>query len=135
MKFIKLTGNEANKDVSKYRMKWEKKSRSKFQEGVKFFLQPFWRTHVIYEEFPVVGTKMTLDIVNLTRKIALEIQGAQHSEFNEFFHNGNKGNYYAQLQRDVEKRRWCELNGLRLVEIYPSDLPLTKEFLEKHDLI
>jgi hypothetical protein len=90
---------------------------------------------MVYEEFPVAGTRMTLDIVNLTKRVALEIQGEQHSEFNPFFHNNSEINYWNQLHRDNEKRKWCEINNLRLVEIHPKDLPITKEFLEKNDLI
>lgn len=135
MKFTKLSGYTENKDVTKYLVKWAAKSRSNYQREVKFFLYPFWKSHIVYEEFPVVGTKMTLDFVNLTRRIALEIQGEQHSNFNPFFHNGEPMNYYNQLKRDVDKAKWCELNNLKLIEIFPKDLPLTRDFLEEHGLI
>lgn len=135
MKFTKLTGYVENKDVTKYLIKWRAKSRSKFQQEVKFFLQPFWKGQVVYEEFPVVGTKMTLDFVNLSCRIAIEVQGAQHSQYNSFFHGEHESNYYNQLQRDIDKKRWCELNNIKLIEIYPKDLPLTKEFLEEQGII
>lgn len=135
MKFFKPNGSVANKDVTKYLVKWGKKSRSKYQKDVKEFLKSYWLRHVVYEEFPVVGTRMTLDFVNLTLRLALEVQGEQHQEYNPFFHNGQKSNFFDQVGRDVEKRKWCELNNLRLVEIFPHDLPLTEEFLKKHSLI
>lgn len=135
MKFSKLSGGVANKDVTKYQIKWAAKSRSNYQRQVKEFLKPYWLRQMVYEEFPVVGTKMTLDIVNLTKRIALEIQGEQHGEFNAFFHKGEVNNYWNQLGRDADKREWCELNNLRLVEIFPKDLPLTEEFLKAHDLL
>lgn len=135
MKFSKLGGGEGNKDVTKYAIKWGAKSRSNYQRQVKEFLKAFWSRHMVYEEFPVVGTRMTLDIVNLTKRVALEIQGEQHGEYNAFFHNGSEINYWNQLGRDADKKEWCELNNIRLVEIFPKDLPLTKEFLETHDLL
>jgi hypothetical protein len=135
MKFVKLNGFEDNKSVIKYLIKWDKKSRSKFQTEVKFFLRPFWKGQIVYEEFPVVGTKMTLDFVNLSGRIALEVQGSQHSEYNKFFHGEYASNYYNQVGRDLDKKRWCELNNLRLIEIHPKDLPLTKKFLIENDII
>ena len=135
MRFIKLSGFTESKDVTKYSIKWTAKSRSKFQREVKFYLKPFWKNHIVFEEFPVVGTKMSLDFVNLTLKIAVEVQGSQHLEYNKFFHGENRSNWYNQLQRDVDKKRWCELNGLKLIEIFPKDLPLTKEFLQLHNII
>lgn len=135
MKFIKLSGYTENKDVTKYLIKWKKKSRSIFQREVKFFLEPFWKNHVVYEEFPVIGTKMTLDIVNLSARIAIEVQGEQHLKYNKFFHGENHSNWYNQLQRDVDKKKWCELNNIRLIEIYPKDMPLTKKFLEDLEII
>jgi len=135
MIFTKLSGSKENKNVIKYLIKWKSKSRSKFQQEVKFFLYPFWKGHVVYEEFPVVGTKMTLDFVNLTSRIAIEVQGSQHSEYNKFFHGKEANNYYNQLHRDLEKKRWCELNKITLVEIHPKDLPLTKKFLEELGVI
>lgn len=135
MKFFKISGQTINKDITKYLIKWNKKSRSKFQQGVKFTLYPYWKSHIAYEEFPVFGTKMTLDFVNLTMKIAVEVQGEQHQEYNPFFHNGNKMNFYDQIERDLQKKQWCELNKIKLIEIYPHDLPLTESFLKEHGII
>ena len=30
-------------------------------------------------------------------------------------------NHLAQLRRDEEKRKFCELNGIKLLEIFPED--------------
>lgn len=135
MKFYKLTGGTTNKDISKYIINWKKKSRSKYQENVKYSLRPFWKNHIVYEEFPVVGTKMTLDIVNLTKRVALEIQGEQHTQHNKFFHGDSKIPFWDQLDRDSKKKEWCDLNKLRLVEIFPYNIPLTQQTLTELDLI
>ena len=57
MTFFDLKGRKIQRDVSRFIIKWNKKSRSKFQTTIKFYLQPFWKRHVVYEEFPVVGTR------------------------------------------------------------------------------
>jgi len=135
MRFYKLNGSVTSKDVTKYLIEWSAKSRSKYQSSVKFALQPYWKTQVVYEEFPVVGTKMTLDLVNLTKRIALEVQGEQHQTYNPFFHGKSKVKFWHQLDRDIKKREWCELNDLRIVEVFPDDLPLTKKRMQELKLI
>jgi hypothetical protein len=135
VKLIGLSGRAINKPVQKYLINWKKKCRSKFQKGVKDFLYTFWKNQIVYEEFPVAGTRMTIDFFNLSAKIAIEVQGEQHRTPNKHFHNGDKMNFYAQIERDMEKKKYCELNGWRMFEIYPEDMPLTQEFLEKHNII
>lgn len=135
MKFFDLKGRRVSKDVSKYLIDWTKDSRSKFQSTVKFQLQPFWKRHIVYEEFPVVGSRMTLDFVNLTLRVAIEVQGRQHSEFTPFFHGDDRLNFGDQLFRDSEKLDWCNNNGILLVEIHPEDLPITKKFLQINKLL
>lgn len=135
MRFVKLNGDVATKNVVKYLINWSKSTRSKFQDGVKFALRPFWKKEIVYEEFPVIGTKMTLDLVNMSRKIAVEIQGEQHQAYNKFYHNGNESNWISQLERDMKKKEWCKLNRLRVIEIFPHDMPLTQKKLEELELI
>ena len=78
MVFKTITG--VTKRVSKanrYSIKWKEKSRSKLQFGVKQFLLPYWSSDVVFEEFPVAGTRLTLDFYNANKKVAIEVQGAQ----------------------------------------------------------
>lgn len=130
MKFIRLNGSIARKNVTPYRIDWESESRSKIQTQVKQALQTIWEGHVVYEEFPVVGTRMTLDIVNLTRKIAIEVQGGQHTKFTKFFHK-DALDFFEQIGRDDDKQKWCNLNSIRLVEIHQKDWPMTIEELQE----
>ena len=74
---------------------------------------------------------MKVDILNATKKIAIEVQGSQHTKYNKFFHAGNRSNYLQQLKRDEMKFKFCELNEISLIEIYDSDtidLSLFKKF-------
>ena len=121
MKFKTLTGSQRRiQNIRKYLINWEGKSKSKFQFNAKKFLKKYWTTHVVFEELPVAGTKLSLDFYNANEKIAVEVQGAQHTKFIKFFH-GTRANYIDQLRRDAQKREFCVINSIKLVEIYPKD--------------
>ena len=135
MKFKTLTGSVRSvSKIKKHLIDWDKKSRSKFQFKVKAFLEPYWSRHVVFEEFPVVGTKMSLDFFNANKKIAIEVQGGQHTKYVPFFHGGHKVNYLSQLERDHNKLKFCDLNNITLVEIYEKDV-LSEELFEKYEVI
>jgi|TARA_R100000008_G_C3514961_1_gene130818 hypothetical protein len=110
------------KNIKKRIIDWEAPSRSKRQREVKKFLKKFWQSHVVFEEFPVAGTRLSIDIYNANKKIAIEVQGSQHTKYNKFFHGGHRNNYLEQLKRDEMKFKFCELNDIQLVEIYDSDV-------------
>ena len=124
MRLYNIHGKLQNKNVRKYLIDWESKSRSKVQTKVKNFLQPHWENHVVYEEFPVYGTRMHVDIVNVTKKIAIEVQGKQHTSFNKFFHNNSRLNYLNSIKRDVQKREWLEKNRFKVIEIEEDEINL-----------
>ena len=115
---------------------WKKKSRSNLQFKVKQFLKPFWEKHVVYEEFPVFGTRMKVDIVNVTKYIAVEVNGQQHGSFNKFFHNNSRYNYFQSLNRDWKKEEWLEKNSFQVIVIEYNEVDfLTEEFIkEKFDI-
>lgn len=122
MKFKTLTGTEKRvKNINKFLISWEGKSRSKIQFKVKEYLSKFWRNHVVFEELRIPGSRLSLDFYNANKKIAVEVQGRQHTKYVKFFHGGYKSNFLAQLKRDHEKYKFCELNGVTLVEIYDGD--------------
>lgn len=134
MKFKTLTGSTRKIiGVQKYNIDWEGSSKSKFQKSVKDFLFEFWGRQVVFEEFPIAGTRMTFDFYNANKKIAIEVQGGQHTKYVPFFHGGYKNNYLMQLKRDHQKHDFCELNDIKLVEIYEKD-KLSLDFFKKLDI-
>jgi len=121
-----------NRSVTKYLINWNSKSRSKIQFKVKQFLKTYWNAHVVFEEFPVYGTRLKVDILNATIKVAIEVQGKQHSSFNKFFHGNSRAKYLASIKRDFEKSQWLELNNYKLIEIEEDEIGLlSKEFFQK----
>jgi len=131
MRLYNIQGRLQARKVSKYLIKWNKKSRSKIQFKVKQFLKPYWENQIVYEEFPVYGSRMTVDIVNATKKIAIEVQGRQHKEFNKFFHK-TRGNYLESIKRDYIKREWLEKNDFVLIEVEEEEIKkLSKTLFKK----
>lgn len=134
MRFKTLAGRSRRiTGVNKYLIKWDSGSRSKFQKSVKDFLHQYWHRHVVFEEFPVAGTRMTFDFFNANLKVAIEVQGGQHTKYVPFFHGNYKNNYLFQLKRDHQKYDFCNLNEIKIIEIYEKD-KLSKSFFKKHDI-
>lgn len=80
---------------------------------------------------------MKVDLLNATKKIAIEVNGPQHSSFNKFFHNNSRMNYLESLKRDHEKSLWLEQNNFTLIELEKKDVDtLSRELLcEKFKII
>jgi hypothetical protein len=128
MTFLDLKGRKKTlKNARKYLVNWHGETRSKGQTALKKFLYPFWKDDMVLEEFRMVGTRMTFDLVNYSRKIALEFQGIQHNKYIKHFHGSRTTKFLAQIKRDLKKHEWCELNNFSLIEIY-SEKELTYEY-------
>lgn len=123
MRLYNIRGKIVDKNVSKYVIDWDKKSRSIIQFKTKKFLKPFWHSCICYEEFPVFGSLLKVDILNATLKIAVEVNGPQHNEFH-YFHNKNPNNYLQGYKNDVIKSEWLQKNGFQLVEINYDEIDL-----------
>ena len=129
MKFKTINGKESFiKNARNYAINWDKKSKSKIQFNVKQFLRLYWSGDVVFEELRVAGTRLSLDFYNANKKIAVEVQGKQHTQFNKFFHNNNRANWLDQLKRDDLKLRFCLTNKIKLVEIYEGEEVTTDLF-------
>jgi len=137
MRLFNINEKLINKNVSKYLIDWDKKSRSLPQWKTKQFLKPYWGGHICYEEFPVFGSLLKLDIYNATIKVGIEIQGPQHYVFNKHFHGNSPSNYLKQIKNDARKEQWCRLNNIRLIELRDLEVgQLSPEFLKTNfDLI
>ena len=131
MKFLGLDGRKKHlSKASSYIIDWDGKCRSKFQKKVKDFLEPYWELDVVFEEFKIVGTRLSLDFYNASKKIAIEVQGEQHFKFNNFFHKSRQ-DLRRQFERDEKKLKFCKLNDISLVEIYNIEECTEAFFREK----
>ncbi len=132
MKLFNIYGKTVSKNVSQYVIDWDGQSLSKIQFKTKQFLKQYWKNHVVYEEFPVYGSRLKVDILNATKKIAVEVHGPQHSSYSKFFHGESRLNYLKSIKRDVQKEKWLELNGIFLVEVYDFEVnQLSEQFFKQ----
>ena len=135
MKFKNIFGKEVNKTIKRFLIDWDKPCKSKVQFNVKKFFQHCWNTHVVVEEFPVFGTRMKCDLINFTKKIAVETHGLQHDKFVKHFHKTKTG-FKNSVKRDLQKYQWLEMNGFRIIEIFENEIiNLSPEWIkEKFDI-
>jgi hypothetical protein len=131
MKLRNINGKFIYKNVASKRIDWGKKSRSNIQFDVKSLLRSIWKNDVVYEEFPVYGTRLSLDFYNANLDIAIEVQGRQHTEYVPFFHGKNQACFIDQLKRDRDKQHFCEINDIKLILIMEEEKKkISLEFLE-----
>lgn len=132
MRLLNIYGKSVNKNVAKYLVNWDKPCRSKIQLQVKKFFEKYWVNHMCYEEFPVFGSRLKVDLVNMTKKIAVEVQGEQHDSFNKFFHKNKRSNYLSSIIRDQQKYEWLQVNSFKVLEIKKEDMPHLSKTYIKH---
>tara|TARA_B100001287_G_scaffold262069_1_gene251666 strand:- start:1768 stop:2181 length:414 start_codon:yes stop_codon:yes gene_type:complete len=107
---------------AKYLIDWDANCKSGIQKTVKNFLHDNWFADVVFEEFPVAGTRLTFDFFNATRNIAVEVDGNQHYKYNKFFHSNSRQNFLSQLKRDEKKEYFCEINNISLLRVLESEI-------------
>jgi very-short-patch-repair endonuclease len=135
MIFLSTSGKSVKlKNSTRYLIKWNSTCKSKIQKRVKDLLKKYWIADIVFEEMPVISTRLTIDFYNANKKIAIEVDGNQHYKFNKFFHSNSRQNFLAQLQRDEKKELFCEINNIKLVRILESD-KLDEELLKNLEIL
>lgn len=122
MRFILLNGRKVYKNIEDYRIDWDSKERSIVQFKVKQFLKKYWLSNVVYSEMPIPGTRLKCDLVNVTKKIAIETSGEQHYSFNSHFHQKSRSRYLKSIGNDMKKREFLEYNGFAVLEIHEKEV-------------
>ena len=108
--------------ASRYPMRTLSTSRSQSQFRLGELIRLVYGPNaMILEEFPVIGTRMSLDFYLPHHNIAFEFQGRQHTEYVHHFHRDKK-TFERQQTRDRDKRRWCVLNEIDLVEVHDKNI-------------
>lgn len=105
------------------------KKRSKLHQKAKELLRQFYPHDRILEELSLPGSKsgyrrttLRADLFLPTRLLIVEVHGEQHYEFNSFFFK-TKLEFYQAKARDNDKREWCRMNNIDLVELkYNEDI-------------
>ncbi len=125
MKFKTLNGREVVCEVSqqRYPQKSSESCRSQGQYHLGQQLRNLYKSAAILEEFQIPGSKLSLDFYVPSFRVAFEFQGEQHDQFNAFFHK-DKNDFVKQSQRDQNKKDWCRLNSIKLIEIREPNITL-----------
>lgn len=115
MKVKDLAGREHNLDTRQtlYGLKTEFACKSKIQYACGQLIKARFPLDIILEEVPLPGMRLYLDFLLPSKRIAFEIDGGQHGEYNAFFHK-SQANFQEAIQRDSRKEQWCQLNEIEL---------------------
>jgi hypothetical protein len=126
MKLSKLNGGIVN-IIPKSKIDWEKKV-SIPQLVVKQFLFPFWKDDIVAEEFVIPGSKLRIDLLNFTKKVAIEVNpDSYHVQYNNWLHKSRVA-FSQKVRNDENKRIWCEKNGIELIELYDTEIEDIENF-------
>ncbi len=132
MKWKIKKDKEVNFNPANYKIDWDRKVSGP-QKTVKDFLHKFWKNDVVLEEMvlPKSGAKR-LDLVNLNKRIIIEVSpDSVHLEFNQFMH-GSRAGYLKKLKADALKMELAELNGFKFIELNDEHLAnLTKKMFKE----
>ncbi len=117
---ITLNNKEVNWILrpSKYPIK--EHSKSNFQRSISIELRELYPLRIILEEVTIPETRLKLDFLIPSLKIAIECQGKQHTEFIPYFHKTIMG-FVNQQRRDSLKQKFCMQNNITFVEIFEND--------------
>jgi len=134
MEFLSVNGRKVRLNVNRYRIKWDReKEVSVPQARVKQFLRPYWEHDLVCEEAVVPGSRMRVDLWNLSKGIVLEVSpSSTHTQYSPFFHRSIAG-FRASLKREILKETWAAKNGYKYVELNDEALAnLSVEWLKLH---
>lgn len=77
----------------------------------------------VYEEVTLPGTKrqgrkslLYADFFLPRQMLVVEVHGEQHYKYNSRFHKSLL-HFYECQRRDKDKREWCVLNNLKIIEL------------------
>jgi len=109
-------------NINRYKIDWENDGASKIERQFRDLIYPFWKNQIVLFQPRIPSSLLRLDFLNVNKKLAVEVDGKQHNEFNKHFHNNSKNNYLASIRRDIEKENWMADNKISLLRLVEDDL-------------
>lgn len=95
---------------------------SSYHERARHLLTKLYPFDKFFEEVTLPGSKteknkvLYADFYCHSKKLMIEVQGEQHGKFNSFFYS-SKLDFLKAQARDKNKKQWCTVNGITLVEL------------------
>lgn len=98
---------------------FKKPSRSKLQLTTRNKVIEKFPHEVIYEDFVIPGSRLSVDFFIYRIGLVIEVDGKQHSAFSSFHHGDRTTSkkFAKQRTNDMLKDKWSESNGFRMVRI------------------
>lgn len=132
MKWKTATGRLKDVNMTQYLIDWDGDQDSEQSSELADFLYPYWKHDIVCVQVPCVGTRMSYDYVNATKRIIIEYDGAQHDKLVLGHFHRTRSDYVAQIKRDLLKNQLAEKNGFKMVRIKPDDLSkLSREWFKE----
>jgi hypothetical protein len=122
MRVVGLDGGEYVWRLTGHAARGGGRPESSYHRAARDLLRRLFPADRILEEvfLPGLPAAEYADFYLPLRVLMVEVQGEQHYGFTPHFHRHRPG-YLAALGRDLDKRRWCELNDISLVELPYSE--------------
>lgn len=117
MKMLSASGVEIDVKLHGKRLRSVECCKSGFQYEVGRSLLQHYPHNIIFEEVYIPVDKMFLDFFIPSLSIVVECHGEQHVKHIKFFH-ATKKDFNDQRDKDQRKRDFCEINNLKLIEVY-----------------
>lgn len=105
----------------KYLIDWKNDGDSKLEIKFRDLIKPYWDTQIVLFQCRIPGSLLRIDFLNCNKRIAIEVNGPQHEDFNKLFFKG-KMDWVESMKRDMDKRKWCDQNKIDLLELIEEDL-------------
>lgn len=122
MKYRGFDGRDYSITVADYTVYTDAtRDRSDLHLRARLLLKSMFPCDRILEEVTLPGSRkngaiLYSDFLLPSKSVMVEVQGEQHYKFSSFYHKDKAGFLKSKL-RDKDKREWCELNDIQLVEL------------------
>lgn len=123
MKVIDLDGVHGDWHLRGHIAKGRLYNKSSLHLETRKLLLELFPTLQILEEVPIHTRRsetLYLDFYMPLIKTCIEVHGEQHEKFVPFYH-GNMMNFIKSKKRDSDKKQWCEINSIKLIELYYNE--------------
>ena len=135
MKVVGLNGREYNLDTKKFLISTRIR-RSFYHLLARDLVVDIFHPYQVLEEVTLPGSsnkksKLALDFLIPSCTMGIEVHGEQHFKYTPFFHKSKIG--FAQAKRrDLDKKEWCRINDIKLVELrWDEDPEFWREKIER----
>ncbi len=99
---------------------FQDENRSDLHLQGRALLREMYPYDLIFEEVLIPGEDLTFDFVVPLRRLVVECDGIQHTQYIPYFHKNLSGFSKSKL-RDAQKVEFCNINNLTLVALSYRD--------------